>query len=125
MRNHDEKIGDMTRSAFPSTARKRARYERTRIHRRERSVARNALRDLRSLEDAWDSEDDTRYEDRSRISHMVEARREYDKLAPMLRWAERWVRRSRVSTTSTASPVHLALPRGTISGNSQQRPAWD
>ena len=41
MRNHDEKIKDMSRSVLPSTSRKSAGDDRKRIHKRQVDLARS------------------------------------------------------------------------------------
>lgn len=91
MRNHDEKIKDMAESILPSTARKGARQERARIHRRERAQARAALYGLRGCADPDDSDGDGFAADRRGIQEMVWDRRSADKVGPLLRWAERTI----------------------------------
>lgn len=89
MRNHDEKARDMARSVLPSTRRRGARQGRAHARSRERSHLRAALRDLASCDDPDDYEGDLTWEARREIGWMVEDRRTGDKVAPLMRWAER------------------------------------
>lgn len=79
MRNHNEKVRDITRSVLPSTSRRSASHTRKLIHRAERRGVAAALRRgddpiiIRSH--------------RGDITEMVWERRGADKVAPLVRWA--------------------------------------
>ena len=96
MRNHHEKARDMARSVLPSTRRRGARQDRALAHARERSCLRARLHDLASFADPDDYEGNLTWEARREISSMVEERRAADKVAPLVRWAERTVERDPV-----------------------------
>lgn len=84
MRNHRDKVRDMTRSVLPSTERRGARKAKAAVHRSARRVARLALADLE--DDADDPVLDGR-EARREVRAVVERRRWDDKVGPFLRWA--------------------------------------
>ena len=58
MHNHDQKARDMARSVLPSTRRRFARIDRRWVHKRERTAARLALREVRLAVDPDDVEAD-------------------------------------------------------------------
>jgi hypothetical protein len=79
VRNHTDKVRDITRSVLPSTARRSASKNRKLIHRAERHAVAAALRRgddpvvVRSY--------------RGDVTEMVWERRSADKVAPLVRWA--------------------------------------
>lgn len=87
MHNHDQKARDMARSVLPSTRRRFARIDRRWVHKRERTAARLALREVRLAVDPDDVEADLTWIDREGITNMVGDRRVGDKVWPLLRWA--------------------------------------
>ena len=93
MRNHTEKARDMARSVLPSTARKGARDTRADIRGRERVRERQMLHHLRGYVDPDDFEGVLGEELHREIGEMVWHRRSADKVAPLMRWAERTVAR--------------------------------
>lgn len=84
MRNHDQKIRDMSRSVLPSTARRVARTTRRALHRAERRDVRMVV--AKGAEPARDW--------RGHIGDMVGERRAADKVAPLVRWAMHTIDRS-------------------------------
>ena len=104
MRNHHRKQRDMARSVLASTLGSAAERRR-RIHRRERAGVRAALREARRTGDGFDDHLDDDLDDhlderlevgvdlvtRRRIAELVADRRSFDKVGPLLRWAERTV----------------------------------
>jgi hypothetical protein len=91
MRNHNQKIRDMTVSVLPSTRRHAARVDRVLIHRRERARVRAALRGALVSLDRTADDPDLTFEDKPAIREMVDERRTADKVAPLARWARRKV----------------------------------
>jgi hypothetical protein len=88
VRNHDEKIKDMAESVLPSTARRSARQERRRIHRRQRARERDLLVVVRGSAEHDDGNVDFREKIRRQgITHMVWERRGADKTGSLERWA--------------------------------------
>jgi hypothetical protein len=81
VRNHDEKIMDMSRSVLPSSWRVGASVTRRAIHKRRRARERDALA---AAKGATPDINDTY---RAEIAGMVFTRRFYDKVAPLVRWA--------------------------------------
>lgn len=127
---------DMVRSILPSTSRKGARDNKRNVNRRRRSSVRQALRQHRDVlaeerffdheEFGWDSYDecfdfdapydkihdaDCDYE--SRIRYVMWDRREADKVAPIVRWAEAKVAdirpEDRLSWLQARMPDNLAV----------------
>ena len=88
MRNHDEKIKDMSRSVLPSTGRKGARDDRRLIHKRQRTHTRAALTEYRGVADRESVTRDLRGREARQITEMVWHRRGMDKVGPLIRWAE-------------------------------------
>jgi hypothetical protein len=82
VRNHDEKIKDMSRSVLPSTGRIGVRETRRAIHKRRRTRERAALagRRLSAMPEIKDTH-------RAEIAQLVFDRRQMDKVAPLVRWA--------------------------------------
>jgi hypothetical protein len=119
VQNHDEKVTDMIRSVLPSTARRRARFIRRRIHRAERRTVKDRLR----------AGDDAAVVDtRGAISDMVWDRRTADKVAPLVRWALHHVRTDpALRDTSTAERLahfRQLLPDNTIGRHALSHIAW-
>ena len=81
VRNHDEKIKDLSRSVLPSSWRVGARVTRRAIHKRQRARTRGALVAAQGVT----PEINDTY--RAEIARMVFTRRFYDKAAPLVRWA--------------------------------------
>jgi len=81
VRNHDEKIKDMSRSVLPSTWRVGARETRREIHKRRRTRTRDALAVARGMT----PEINDTY--RAEIAQLVSTRRFSDKVGPLVRWA--------------------------------------
>ncbi|MBL7500488.1 hypothetical protein [Frankia nepalensis] len=97
MRNHDEKVRDMTESVLPSTRRKAARQERRRVHKRQRARQRDLLVVARRTAGHDDRDADFREGiRRQEITQMVWGRRAADKVGPLTRWASVQVGRDEV-----------------------------
>jgi hypothetical protein len=79
MRNHAEKRKDMIESVLPSTARKMARAERARLHRRRRRSI--------SIELTSGSDDPVGRDVRSEFAELIYSRRAADKVGSLERWA--------------------------------------
>ena len=93
MRNHDEKIRDMGRSVLASKHRQAAKYFRRRARKRQRAheLAATTAYQRASYRGAIDPDDltpDLHGTIKWDIWWMVEDRRFYDKLGPLLRWAK-------------------------------------
>lgn len=88
MRNHDQKIKDMSRSVLPSTGRESVRKDRRVIHKRRRARERAAVVAWRRDTDPESVTPDIRGMDARDISWMVWRRRDSDKVGPLIRWAE-------------------------------------
>ena len=101
MRNHDQKIKDMSRSVLPSTSRKAARDNRRIIHKRQRTREHAALVAYRRDTDPGSVAPDVRGTYGSDITEMVWSRRAHDKVGPLIRWAE---------ATIAADPVLRSAP---------------
>lgn len=91
MRNHNEKIKDMTESVLPSKRRRGARLDRRQIHAKERARIRAEIHAYRTAIDPEGVETDLRADARHEIARMVSDRRDADKVAPLIRWAVRRV----------------------------------
>ena len=127
---------DMVRSILPSTARKGARDNKRNVNQRRRSSVRQALRQHRDVlateryfdheEFGWDSFDerfdfDAPYDEihdadceyDSQIKYVMWDRREADKVAPIIRWAEAKVAdvrpEDRLSWLQARMPDNLAV----------------
>lgn len=88
-----DKVRDMTRSILPSCRGKASREELRTIKKRGRKKVASQLHSMRGeggiVEDAyWDSEADLGFYPYRRIKYVVRDRREADKIAPIVRWAE-------------------------------------
>lgn len=88
MRNHDQKIKDMSRSVLPSTGRESVRKDRRIIHKRRRARERAAVVAWRRDTDPESVTPDIRGMDARDITWMVWRRRDSDKVGPLIRWAE-------------------------------------
>jgi hypothetical protein len=88
VRNHAEKRKDMVESVLPSTARKMARAERARLHRRRRHSV--------NIELTSGSDDPVGFDVRSEVAELIYSRRAADKVAPLERWAIALVERDPV-----------------------------
>ena len=87
MRNHDEKIKDMSRSVLPSTGRAFARDARRAIHKRQRARELAAVTAYRRDADPEQVTPDVRGTHGRDITFLVWDRRSRDKVAPLIRWA--------------------------------------
>jgi hypothetical protein len=88
MRNHDEKIKDISRSVLPSTGRKGARDTRRIIHKSQRTRELAGLMEYRRAVDPDDETPDFRGKAAPEITQMVRRRRARDKIGPLVRWAQ-------------------------------------
>lgn len=102
MRNHDEKIKDMSRSVLPSTGRKGARDDRRLIHKRQRVRERVAITDYRRVADRESVTPDLRGTVAREITDMVWHRRGMDKVGPLVRWAQATVAADPALRTASA-----------------------
>lgn len=94
VRNHDEKIKDMSESVLPSTRRRSARMDRRRAHKRHRTRQRDVLSGFRGATDQ--DEYSAAFPDRRRchdVTGVVWARRSADKVGSLNRWARMRVER--------------------------------
>lgn len=87
MRNHDQKIKDMSRSVLPSTRRKSARDDRRIIHRQQRARELAAVTAYRREANPEDVTPDIHGTYAPDITQMVWNRRARDKIGPLVRWA--------------------------------------
>jgi hypothetical protein len=88
VRNHDEKIKDMSRSVLPSTGRKSARDYRRRIHKQQRVRELAAVTAYHRVANPDSVTPDVRGRYGPEITQMVWARRGADKIGPLVRWAK-------------------------------------
>jgi hypothetical protein len=102
MRNHDQKIKDMSRSVLPSTGRKSARDNRRIIHKQQRARELAAVTAYRRDTGPDIVTPDVRGTHGPDITQMVWGRRAQDKVGPLIRWAE-----ARIA----ADPVLRSAPR--------------
>jgi hypothetical protein len=102
VRNHDQKIKDMSRSVLPSTGRESARDNRRIIHKQQRARELAAVTAYRRDTDPDIVTPDVRGTYGPDITQMVRHRRAQDKTGPLIRWAE---------ATIAASPVLRSAPR--------------
>lgn len=128
MQNHHEKARDMARSVLASTSRKGSRFERATIHHRERARSRRALHELAALADPDDFEGDLCWEDRCARFSMVSDRRDFDKVAPICRWAARTVATNpRLAVASVEERItyfRKRLPAGLIGDHALLHIEW-
>jgi hypothetical protein len=87
MRNHDQKIKDISRSVLPSTRRRSARDDRRMIHGQQRARELAAVTACRRAADPDSVTPDVRGTYAPDITHMVRDRRSRDKIGPLVRWA--------------------------------------
>ena len=102
MRNHDQKIKDMSRSVLPSTGRKSARDNRRIIHKQQRARELAAVTAYRRDTGPDIVTPDVGGTYGPDITQMVWGRRAQDKVGPLIRWAE-----ARIA----ADPVLRSAPR--------------
>jgi hypothetical protein len=88
VRNHDQKIKDMSRSVLPSTGRRSARDDRRMIHQRQRALELAAVTAYRRDSDPESVTPDMRGTYGSDLYQLVWNRRAHDKLGPLIRWAQ-------------------------------------
>lgn len=88
MRNHDQKIKDMSRSVLPATSRQAARGTRRAIHKRQRGRELAAVTAYRRAADPESVTLDLWGTYGPDIAYMVRRRRDGDKVGPLIRWAE-------------------------------------
>jgi hypothetical protein len=88
VRNHDQKIKDMSRSVLPATQRAVARDARRAIHKRQRGREQAAVTAYRRAADPGSATPDVRGTYGPDISAMVAYRRGADKVGPLIRWAQ-------------------------------------
>jgi hypothetical protein len=98
VRNHDQKIKDMSRSVLPSVGRKSARETRRIIHKRQRARELAAVAAYRRDSETPDVSGGYARD----INSLVWDRRSRDKVAPLVRWAK---------ATIAADPVLRSAPR--------------
>lgn len=85
MRNHDQKIKDISRSVLPSTRRRSARDDRRMIHGQQRARELAAVTAYRRAADPDSVTPDVRGTYAPDITHMVRDRRSRDKIGPLVR----------------------------------------
>jgi len=102
VRNHGQKIKEMSRSVLPSTGRRSARDDRRIIHGRQRARELAAVTAYRRAADPDSVTPDVRGTYGPDITQMVWGRRARDKVGPLIRWAE---------ATIAADPVLRSAPR--------------
>jgi hypothetical protein len=102
VRNHDQKIKNMSRSVLPSTGRKSARDNRRLIHQQQRARELAAVTAYRRDTDPDSVTPDIHGTYGPDIKQMVWDRRAQDKVGPLIRWAE---------ATIAADPVLRSAPR--------------
>jgi hypothetical protein len=102
VRNHDQKIKDMSRSVLPSTGRKSARDNRRIIHGRQRARELAAVTAYRRAGEPDSVTPDVCGTYGPDITQMVRHRRAQDKVGPLVRWAEAAI---------SADPVLRSAPR--------------
>jgi hypothetical protein len=102
VRNHDQKIKNMSRSVLPSTGRKSVRDDRRIVHKQQRARELAAVTAYRRDTDPDSVMPDVHSRYGSAIQQLVCGRRARDKVGPLIRWAE---------ATIAADPVLRAAPR--------------
>jgi hypothetical protein len=124
VRNHGEKIKDMSRSVLPSTGRKGARDNRRIIHGRQRARERAAVTAYRRDADPESVTPDVRGAYGPDITYMVWGRRARDKVGPLIRWAEATIAADQVlrSATRAEQVAYFArlMPDSTIGRHAVQ-----
>lgn len=83
----ENKTRSMARSILPSTARKKYRVKLASIKRRHRRSVRRAVTEELAYTESSDVQFDTPGYPDARIRYAVRRRRDYDKVAPFMRWA--------------------------------------
>jgi hypothetical protein len=102
VRNHDQKIKDISRSVLPSKGRRSTRDNRRLIHKRQRARELAAVIAYRRDVDPDSVTPDVRGTYVPDITAMVWDRRVKDKVGPLIRWAK---------ATIAADPVLSSAPR--------------
>lgn len=102
VRNHDQKIKDMSRSVLPSTGRKSARDNRRIIHKQQRARELATVTAYHRDPDPGSMTPDVRGKYGPDITQMVWQRRSRDKVGSLIRWAE---------ATIAADPLLRSAPR--------------
>jgi hypothetical protein len=102
VRNHDDKIKDISRSVLPSTGRKSARDNRRIIHKRQRARELAAVTAYRRDTDPGSVTPDVRGTYGPDVTQLVWQRRSRDKVGPLIRWAQ---------ATIAADPLLRSAPR--------------
>ena len=124
MRNHGQKIKDMSRSVLPSKGRKGARDNRRIIHGRQRSRELAAVTAYRRDADPESVSPDVRGTYGPDITYMVWGRRARDKVGPLIRWAEATIAADPVlrSATRAEQVAYFArlMPDSTIGRHAVQ-----
>jgi hypothetical protein len=124
VRNHGEKIKDMSRSVLPSKGRKGARDNRRTIHGRQRSRELAAVTAYRRDADPESVTPDVRGTYGPDIRYMVWGRRARDKVGPLIRWAEATIAADPVlrSATRAEQVAYFArlMPDSTIGRHAVQ-----
>jgi hypothetical protein len=129
MRNHAEKLKDMSESVLPSTERERARKTRRAIHQAHRSQERARLHAVRL--DPEDAEVGPALERRRRVETdwMVGTRRGADKLGSLQRWARARIDADPVlaqaSIDEQVAAFRTLLPDNTIGRHALQHIRFD
>ncbi len=129
MRNHDEKLENMSESVLPSTERERARRTRQAIHRQHRSRECQQLVAVRRDVEVADIGPEIERRRRQEIDWTIGSRRGAYKVGSLLRWA-----RARVDAdlALAAAPIdeqvasfRALLPDNTIGRHALQNIRWD
>jgi hypothetical protein len=102
VRNHDEKVKDMSRSVLPSKGRESARYRRRAIHKRQRAHELAAVTAYRRDADPESVTPDVWGTHAPDITEMVWNRRAADKVGPLIRWA-----RATIAASPTLRPASV------------------
>jgi hypothetical protein len=102
VRNHDQKIKDISRSVLPSKGRRSAQVNRRLIHKKQRARELAAVIAYRRDADPGGVTPDVRGTYAPDITGMVWDRRVKDKVGPLIRWAK---------ATVAADPVLRSAPR--------------
>lgn len=126
MRNHGEKIRDMSRSVLPSTGRKAAKKDRKIVHGRHRARELAAVTAYRG--DPEGVTPDVRGTYGPEIRQLVVRRRARDKVGSLIRWAEATIAADPVlrSATRAEQVAYFAglLPDTTIGRHAVQHIDW-
>jgi hypothetical protein len=128
VRNHGEKIKDMSRSVLPSTGRKSARDTRRLIHKRQRTLELAVVTACRRDTDPGSLTPDVRGSYAPDIRQMVRQRRDGDKVGPLIRWAKATIAADPVlrSATRAEQVVYFArlMPDTLMGRHAVQHIEW-